>query len=296
MRSVVKSLVPAGLLRQLRARRVLRNRRAIVAASRRHEPLVLVPDTVVEHYYHFLLDLTLPLYLVLEAAPPDRSFVLRTTGPFLDRLKPLFPDRLTIVDKTFDATGMATHLLLGMNAFFVNIAAEEMLAFSRHVRSRLAVDEDVERRRVILIERLPPQEFFTTAARSKGGGTRRRNIPNHAELAEALQSQVRPPFEFQNVQLEQLSFAEQVRVFSEAALVVAQHGAGLANCMWMHPGSNVVELTNNPGLSHFQRISQAMGLHHLVHRTGGTHAVVDVAGLIEQLSADARLAAIVGGS
>jgi capsular polysaccharide biosynthesis protein len=143
---------------------------------------------------------------------------------------------------------------------------------------------------VLLIERLPPQDFFRTAAKSKGGGTSRRSIPNHDELAGALQSLVRPAFEFENVRLEQIPFEEQVRLFSTAALVIGQHGAGLANCAWMQPGSRVVELANKPELTHFQRLSRFMGHAHVVHRTGGPHEAIDVPALISHLRREPSLA------
>jgi hypothetical protein len=80
-------------------------------------------------------------------------------------------------------------------------------------------------------------ERMRTAAGAAAGGGRRllisrnsaahRRVLNQAELAEALQ-----PFGFQTVAPEELSFADQVRLFAEAQLVVAPHGAGLANMLF----------------------------------------------------------------
>jgi hypothetical protein len=273
--------------------RVRANRRAIAKHSRNGDRIVLVPDTVVEHYYHFLLDLALPLYLLIDSVPDNASFVLKTTGPFLDRLRPLFPTQLTIATADQDTTRLPTRSLIGMNPFFVHVTRDELVMFSEHVRKMSGVAPSCPKNKVLLIERLPPQEFFETAAKSKGGGTRRRSIPNHEELSLALQSKVRPPFEFQNVQLERLSFETQVKLFAEAAVVIGQHGAGLANCLWMSPGGTVIELTNNADLSHFQAISRAMGHSHLLHTTGGAHSPVDVASLTDQLERNEQLANVI---
>ena len=46
----------------------------------------------------------------------------------------------------------------------------------------------------------------------------------------------------EKVVLEQLSFAEQVRLLGSASVLVGNHGAGLANMAWMAAGARVLEL------------------------------------------------------
>jgi hypothetical protein len=48
------------------------------------------------------------------------------------------------------------------------------------------------------------------------------------------------------IALEELDFEEQVNLFSKADLVLAEHGAGLANSIFMRPGSTMVELFPEP--------------------------------------------------
>lgn len=65
-----------------------------------------------------------------------------------------------------------------------------------------------------------------------------RCLDNEGEIEAALHSDG-----FQTVRPERLNgFAEQIRVFQEAAVVVATHGAGLANLVWCAPGTRVVEI------------------------------------------------------
>ena len=40
----------------------------------------------------------------------------------------------------------------------------------------------------------------------------------------------------------ELSPSAQVQLFSQARVLIGQHGAGLANMVWMPPGSQVVEI------------------------------------------------------
>jgi capsular polysaccharide biosynthesis protein len=62
----------------------------------------------------------------------------------------------------------------------------------------------------------------------------RRHLLNEEQLARRLNLEV--------VTLTGLTIAEQARLFSEANLIVAPHGAALTNLIFCHPGTEVVEL------------------------------------------------------
>ncbi|MFM1963910.1 MAG: hypothetical protein RLZZ172_2755 [Bacteroidota bacterium] len=66
---------------------------------------------------------------------------------------------------------------------------------------------------------------------------RRRKVSNEDELWQVLQSQG-----FEKVELENLPWRDQVRLFREAVLVISNHGAGLSNIMFMPADSKVIEL------------------------------------------------------
>jgi len=65
----------------------------------------------------------------------------------------------------------------------------------------------------------------------------KRKVLQEEELTPGLES-----LGFQMVVLENLGFAEQVQLLSQARVLVGLHGAGLTNMMWMPPGSVVLEL------------------------------------------------------
>lgn len=64
-----------------------------------------------------------------------------------------------------------------------------------------------------------------------------RSLANEKEVEEELLSRG-----FEVLYLETLPWAEQVRAFREAKLVVGQHGAGLANVVFCQPGVTLLEL------------------------------------------------------
>lgn len=280
MNKQLKRLIPQSVLNEVRSMRVGHNRRSLVRAGRRCGQLTVFPDNSAEHYYHFLFDLALPLFLLLRDLDDDVSVTIDATGPFIPRLLQLFPRRVRLGSRE---DGGPKHKLLGMNPIFVTVRPAEFDEFSMFVRCAAGAFND-KQHKVILIERLPPQEFFRTQARHTGGGSSRRSIPNHTEVQAALEGWVGAPLAFQNVRLEELDFLAQVRLFASAKMVVGQHGAGLANAVWMAPGGTVVEISNRPDLRHFRIISRGMRHRHLTLPTTGPHASVDPAALLTLLN------------
>jgi capsular polysaccharide biosynthesis protein len=66
---------------------------------------------------------------------------------------------------------------------------------------------------------------------------RRRRVTNEAEVATTLKAH-----SFTEVRLEELNWREQISVFRQAKLIVAPHGAGLANLIFCQRGTRVIEL------------------------------------------------------
>jgi capsular polysaccharide biosynthesis protein len=65
----------------------------------------------------------------------------------------------------------------------------------------------------------------------------RRRVVNEEELVRVLRN-----FRFEIVCAEDLSFADQVRLFSRARYLAANHGAGLTNMLFMKDNGSVLEL------------------------------------------------------
>lgn len=65
----------------------------------------------------------------------------------------------------------------------------------------------------------------------------KRKIANEDELVPILERSG-----FERVVMENLAFSDQVKLLSETAVLIGNHGAGLVNMLFMRPGSSVVEL------------------------------------------------------
>jgi capsular polysaccharide biosynthesis protein len=75
---------------------------------------------------------------------------------------------------------------------------------------------------------------------------------------------------FFEVKTEKLSFQEQIRLFSEAEVIVAPHGSGLANLVFCSPGATVIELFPAGNIDLYYRLSMALQLkyYYIKDRTG----------------------------
>lgn len=280
--TTLKTILPEVAQREARWFRVRCNQWLIQKRSG-DQPLHIRPVNLVEHYYHFLFDLALPLYLVLAKAPPRARYLLDEFGIFSDRIPQLFPGRVSIRNHAESNAELKSYWLHGMDLSLVAVRRAELAAFRDYVLRVLEIPQQSNPRYVLLIERLPPVDYFRYQAVKKGSGASRRSIANHQELAESIQQMVKPPFEFLNVALETISFAEQVRLFHSAALIIGQHGAGLANCLWMQRGGHVVEIHNQPKLAHFRILSHLMGHHYNYYKSQEAHCVIDVRDFATQL-------------
>ena len=98
---------------------------------------------------------------------------------------------------------------------------------------------------------------------------------------------------FTVVRMESLSFAEQVAVLREARIVLAPHGAGMANIVFSRPGTRVLELTTGAWWGPcYRNVASMLGLRHVLVRLPWTPERPDgtAAGAISAI--DAALAGL----
>jgi capsular polysaccharide biosynthesis protein len=79
------------------------------------------------------------------------------------------------------------------------------------------------------------RRIFVSRERAKG-----RRIVNQGDVDTLLDK-----FSIETVFLESLSLSEQMKIFSNSELILAPHGAGLANLLWCERNTRVVELIND---------------------------------------------------
>lgn len=115
---------------------------------------------------------------------------------------------------------------------------------------------------VVLIERGEPGEQYLALGQT--AGKQRRSIPN----IKCLCNQLSKCCNVGKYKLEEMTFPAQVALFSEADVIVAQHGAALSNIVWMRPDSLVLEVIpaqQAQGKSQsefFSSLAAAMGVQH----------------------------------
>lgn len=175
------------------------------------------------NYYHFLHD-ALPRLAVLEQAGvelPERWYV-PAGARFQRELLALWgigPEQIIDADQvphlqaeTLVVPGLPS--TIERNPPWV----------SRELRERL---------RPASYERVPGRHLFLT----RGPARNNRSITNEAAVRALLE-----PWGFTAFDPGQVSVAEQIRTFAEADVIVAPHGASLANLAFCSPGAAVVEL------------------------------------------------------
>lgn len=276
---IAKSLVPEAAMRRMREARVIRNRSRIRKKSEQQTHLCLSPVNRVEHYFHCIFDLILPLHCVLQELDDGATVSIPEFGIFSDRIPQIFGPQVAICEREEFPHSEALPLL-GMNPQFTRFELADLISLKRRLLDAFDIDHETRANKVLLIERLPPNEYFTSHAVKKGAGASRRSIPNHEELRQSLEATIPNEFEFHNVRLEELEFRDQVELFHSAAAIIGQHGAGLANCAWMRQAQLVLEITHRPELQHFQRLSHLMKHEHVLHISDGSHAPLNIPQLI----------------
>jgi hypothetical protein len=175
------------------------------------------------NYYHWMCDVLPRLHNVLHRLPPDVRFVvpdrmaawqwdsLAACGVARERCSRLPPDEHWIVEELYYAPPAA-------------VCGDHHPDAIRWVRHHAAAAHQHA-------TAAAPARLFVTRRR---GRRRIVNEPAHWPVFEAAG--------FVMVEPEQLSFADQVRLFSGARCVVGPHGAGFANITWCAPGARVLEI------------------------------------------------------
>lgn len=202
-----------------------------------------------EHFYHFFLGYFMPLVLWQERTEVTEVAV-RDCGPmnvWFDLLR-------EGTDVELIPPGVMLERLLSHRQERVilhdwdnptRFHRSSLEAFTQAVLSRVVEPAAASgaggagARRITLLERRPnPDYYHSGAAETPGGGSQWRSVPNIDEIADALA----PLGDVRIVDTAELTPAEQVRTVHDTDLLVAQHGAGLANMVWLPHGAAVIEL------------------------------------------------------
>ena len=205
-----------------------------------------VSDNWSAEYYHWLCDALPRLYLAWQR-DPDLSLLL----PASHAGRPY-------IASTIKAIGINSPIVLAAD----RATRVETLHIPGHTAHTGNVNEVVIRRVADAVTAKYGSTFDpgTRAERriyiSRGLAPRRR-ISNESAVLDVLGRHG-----FETFQFEALEFEEQVRLMSQARYLVSNHGAGLANLMFMPRGGSVLELRKAGDTIHncFYNLAVAMGV------------------------------------
>lgn len=176
------------------------------------------------NYYHFLVDV-IPrlgvLALCPEIEPPEQWYV-----PAQSRFQRELLDLVGVTAERRIDSGQVPHVRADC---LVVPAPPSMTVINppwvtAHLREQFLDVPDA---------RVPGRAIYVT----RGSGINNRRVVNEAELIELLAARG-----FTVIDPGQMAVVDQIAAFAEASLIVAPHGAALANLVFASPGACVIEL------------------------------------------------------
>lgn len=262
---------------------------------RRKPRVLLVPnqwDGSVQEYYHFLLGYLGPVLVWLEHHP-GTQIAMRDCGP----MNPWIDALMGQEDLEILNPGAMLHLFAGkrhrsrvLQGFDdpMRFDPGTLNAFRTIALHRAGVIPSDLNTGITVIDRATSGDFNNTAAAEvPASGATVRSIPNLRDVVVSSSF-----FDSSNharvVDAAHLDPVEQMLLFSATSLLIGQHGAGLANMLWMPQGSAVVEILppSPPWVEPiFSNLAAALGHRIAVVRQEGPHSPIDGASLAAAVAA-----------
>lgn len=140
---------------------------------------------------------------------------------------------------------------------------------------------------IILIERATESYYSDVSSNLTAvfqtSGSQRRYISNHSSISSSLKKIYGD--KFINLTLERSSLFYQYHMFSNAKIIIAQHGASLSNVFFMSKGSSVIEICPpwSRNLYHFKNLSSFCGLKYTSIHQDDDHSDIDADLLLSQI-------------
>lgn len=192
-----------------------------------HGSVVIVSDASDGNYFHWLFD-SLP-----------RLYLLQTVGIDLDEISHIgiVSGNLPFHTTTLELLGIDTRKIIELRKS-PHIKAKRLLVPSFPGISGRPPKWACEFLRIQFLPhaRRPPANSSRWIYISRNHAKYRR-VENELEIIHNLKA-----LGFEVVNLEELSIPEQIGLFATAEVIIAPHGAGLANLVFCQPGTKIIEL------------------------------------------------------
>ena len=207
-----------------------------------------------QNYYHWMAEGLVSLHVLSQAMAPDPALHIALPKSLL-------------ASEVLDYRGSIR--AVGLDHFPI----EEVDADVMRVREGIWVEGDLGR----LIPARCLRDFQRNVAVRYAGARGPRNkrlLVKRRRAARAIHNlrdveEFLARYDFETVDLEDLSVADQIVLFQRAEFVIAPHGAGLTNLLFCEPGTKVIEFMPAADIRpHFWLISEKLSLVHGVQCCG----------------------------
>ena len=249
-----------------------------------------------EHYYHFLLGCLLPLLEWVQnndMSMNKYNLIIQSCGPMDIHLK-IFPENyISILKKDDHIRAFSSKEFRGVTLKGFDTPKEypiERINYSAGVLKKLLKTHDTSNYLnnslessvtplVLLVERLsPPDQEKVLRTEALRSGAQRRSIPNIRELDKSLKE-----YNSKIVHFELIDLASQKKIIEQTSILIAQHGAALANIILSNKKLYIIEITPKNKLAEIQGAGDYFGslsklLGHNFERISqdNDHAKVDI--------------------
>jgi len=212
------------------------------------DDLVVITHEYGYFFAHFMMDF-FPNFLVMPPEILKKSKVLIThnAGFILDGLRILGFD---INNVLYSSNGFAYYAkrLYTVLPIICTKFNYHLLLNMRHIMTQK-----------YQFDKTPAVEFIIY---NRVGGFR--SIDNFEAVSNGIKQKY-PQFPWKNIEIPH-SLVDQFRMFNTFKVLVAMHGAALANSIFMQPGSGIVEVQVNRWVTNYLWLSSYAQLHHVVCR------------------------------
>jgi hypothetical protein len=246
------------------------------STSKRRKILRVVPGNrwgSVTHYYHFLLGFFLPFVCEEMNQSVNCEFLFPHSNSMNRHL--LFLNEIgfsvEIHEEGSHQSELQQRTYIGWDheSLYEYAQIEKVVDFLRS-KLKLSKFEEKTNRKIVIVDR-------SLTNREEGDidtyGIDRRATPNLFKLGERLGDN----WEKSYVHLEEASLIDQIKLFGSADIIVAQHGAALANLVWCQPKTRVFEISDSEVRSPaFEKLSKRMKLIYTKVQQSTSHAEIDI--------------------
>lgn len=207
--------------------------------------IALLTGFASHNYYHWLIDILPKLSALQRTGIPIDRFFIPQDKPFQRELV----QAIGIDPRKIIAAKHSSHF-----------SADRILASTWHGQSATPMRVQAIREGIVFMNRSSirtnPKRIYISRTSS-----RVRRIENEGQLIRVLRS-----YNFKVLHLEAMTVEDQIAAYRSAEIIVAPHGAGLANLCFCNPGTRVLEITTPfRVLSLFTRLANAAGLEFHLH-------------------------------